>query len=263
MSLLTIIGEVTGADLDRKRNRNPGEDVEQLHSDIRSMEKQFARLQTATRESIKERKIPLICLIGHISAYRTFPAVMKREDKLLADRQDDLEKADSVDRIFAIISPFLSFLDFEILEDIINNKKLGADSDRQSLAEYIQCLKEFLNSWRVEPHKICHDESELLGSRAKLCFKLDTDSLSMYRDVKVAIARILEVQVCALQLCSIDDGCIKLVFLFPKIAVGSILPLKSLSSKLSEMEPQVLKITLVDTESFISKVGYNYNNPWW
>ena len=215
----TLTGKLTGADLE-KTQKNGSNDSKQLHSEIRSMERRFARLQTATRESIKKRNVFLDCLAGHLSAYRMFPAVRRKEDVFLADCQDELKAADSVDKVFAIVSPFLSFLDFEILEDIINSKDLGADSDRQALAEYIRSLKVFLNSWKVEPHKICRDESGLSRHQVKLCFKLDTDSLSMYRDVKVAIARVLGVQVHALQLCSIEDGCIELVFLVPNSGVG-------------------------------------------
>ena len=250
-------GEVTGTELGRKPTQDSIDSIEELHSDIKSMVKRFARLQTATRESIKERNVPPECLIGHLSAYRMFPTVMKEEDKLLAHRQEDLERAESIDKIFSIISPFLSFLDFEILEDIINSKDVGADGDRQNLEEYVRILKEFLDSWKVEPRKICCDESELLGSRVKLGFKLDTDSLSMYRDVKFAIARILDIKVNALQLYSIEEGCVELVFLFPKVAISSLLPLESLGDKLSEVKPQALKIKLVDgntTESVVFKV---------
>ena len=180
-------------------------DTEQLRFDIRSMEKRFTILVLATRESIRERNVPLECLVGHLSAYRTFPAVMKNEDKLLANCREDLENANNTNKVFSIILPFLSFLDFEILEDIINNKDLGADSDRQYLVEYILTLEEFLNSWRVDPQKISHDESELTRSQAKLCFVLTTELLSMYRDVKVPIARVLGVRVHAVQLVSIED----------------------------------------------------------
>ena len=256
-----VTEELVSSDLERQRKLDSNDDVEQLHIDVKSMERKFARLVTATRESIKDRKVPLDCLISLLSAYRTYPAVLKKEDKLLADCQECLKTAASIDEIFTIVSPFLSFLDFDILEDIINNRDLGADADRQNMTKYIKSLKEFLNSWRVEPRRICRDESELVQSRAKLCFKLDTRSLAVYRDVKVAIARILQVQVNALQLCSIEEGCVELVFLFPKVAISSLLPLKSLSNKLSEVEPPVLKISLVDgntTESLVLKVRHHY-----
>ena len=253
-----LLSELANGGSKEMPNHN-NDDIEQLHSDIKSMEKRFARFLTVTRNSIKERKVPPECLVALLSAYRMFPAVRKREDKLLADRQEDLESASSIDKIFTIVAPFLSFLDFEILEDIINNNDLGTESDRQNLTEYSRSLKEFLNSWKVEPCQICRDERELIESRVKLYLKLDTDSLSMYRNVKVAIARILEVQVYTLQLCSVQNGCIELLFLFPKTARSIVLPLLSLRHKLSELEPQVLKISLEvenTTESLVLKVGF-------
>ena len=73
-----------------------------------------------------------LSLVALLSAYRTNVAVMKKEDNLFADRQEELERADDVDKI---MSPFLSFLDFEILEDIINSKDLGAHSDGKRFGE--------------------------------------------------------------------------------------------------------------------------------
>ena len=79
----------------------------------------------------------------------------------------------------------------------------------------------------------------------KFHLKLDTDSLSMYRDVKAAIARILEVEVYALQLYSIEDGCVELVFVCPGIAAS--LPLNDKQREhLFRIRPPVLKMMLVE-----------------
>ena len=127
---------------------------------------------------------------------------------LLAHQQEDLRRAASVDEIFVIISPFSSFLDFEILEDVI--EKFGAESNQSDLAKYFTELKQFLNAWKVEPCKISQLDDD--KKKVKLCFKLDTDSLAIYRDLKAAIARIFEVDVYALHLHSIEPGCIQLIF---------------------------------------------------
>ena len=87
-------------------------------------------------------------LKAHLLAYRNFRGVTRKESTLqLSDRQGDLEKAESIDEIFVIVCPFWSFLDYDILEDVI--KDLGADSDRENLAEYVTNLKDFLHSWKV------------------------------------------------------------------------------------------------------------------
>ena len=254
---LSITGEVTGT---KERKQSSG-DADQVLSEIKSMEKRFAKLQSTTRESIKQRNVPVVRLVGHLSSYRLFCAVRTREEnKYFVDCEKELEKANSIDKIFIIIAPYLSFLDFEILEDIINSTMLGADTDRQNLADYITSLQEFLKSWQVEPCKICQYENEFSNSRVKLCIKLDTVSLSIYRDVKVAIAQILGIEVHALQLCSIEDGYTELCFLFPTRAINTVLPLKSLSHKLSEIQPPILKITLVDEASVDFKVGYGHES---
>ena len=243
----------SGKNRKRKHESDSDEEVEQLDSEIKLMVKKFASLERDTRESMKKRKVSPKSLVAEVVSYRTFAAVLKKEDRLLADRQEDLEKATCIDEIFVIVSPFWSFLDFMILEHIIN--ELGDDCDRQNLAVYITCLTDFLNSWKIEPIKVCRLE---IGSQEKLHFKLKTSSLSMYRDVKAAIARILGVNSLALQLHSVKDGCVELVFLFPKLATHELLPLSpSVSSMLSEVNPQIQKISLVDdntTETVIFKV---------
>ena len=138
---------VTGVGIDggRKRKRDDGDEIQQLNNDIHVIMRKYAKLQISTRESLKKRNVSCLGLVAHLLAYRDFCGVKRSESTLLlSDRQKDLEKAGSIDEIFVIVCPFWSFLDYEILEDIINSEDLGADSDRQNLAEYITSLKEFL-----------------------------------------------------------------------------------------------------------------------
>ncbi len=211
---------------------------QQLKNDIKTIERKYIRLQTATRESLKNSKsVDLCSLIALLTSYRASRAVIESESNmLLAHQQEDLRRAASVDEIFVIVSPFWSFLDFEILEDVI--ELFGADSDRHNLAEYVTELKQFLNSWKVEPCKISRLDDD--KSRMKICIKLDTDSLAIYRDLKIAIARIFEVEVYALHLHSIEDGCIQLIFILPEI-VHIIAPKRD---QLAQIDPSVLKISL-------------------
>ena len=74
-------GGVTDAEFKQKGAHTSKDDVEQLKSEIKSMKRKFASLLTMTRESIRVRKVPLDCLIALLSSYRTFPAVIKREEK--------------------------------------------------------------------------------------------------------------------------------------------------------------------------------------
>ena len=231
----------------REKRKYRNDDEQQLTNDIKAIEKKFANLQTATRESLKMKRkkrkkiVKLMSLVALLTSYRTSRAVIdKQSDMLLADQQEDLRKAASVDEIFVIISPFWSFLDFEILEGVI--KKFGTKSDKRDLAKYFTELRKFLNAWKVEPCKISRLDDD--KKSVKLCFKLDTDSLAMYRDLKAAIARIFKVQVYALHLHSIEPGCIRLIF----FCLESV-PIMALRSdqiaQLSQIIPSVLKVSLI------------------
>ncbi len=186
----------------------------------------------------KSETVDLLSLVALLTSYRTSRAVIDKEsDMILADQQGDLRRATSVDDIFVIVSPFWSFLDFEILEDVI--EMFGADSDRHNLAEYITELKEFLNSWKAKPCKVSQlDDGK---TRMKLCFKLATDSLAIYRDLKIAIARIFKVAVNALHLHSIERGCIQLIFFCLEI-VNIIFPRHD---QIAQIIPSVLKVALI------------------
>ena len=224
-----------------------------MDSDIESMEMKFVDLQMSTRDSLKMRNVPSGRLADFLMNFSFFRSVMISKQALrLSDQQSDLKIAESIDEIFCIIAPFWSFLDYRILEKIINDKDLGDDLARRNLAEYTSSLKEFLNSWKVEPYKICHYESEALGSPVKLHLKLDTDSLSIYRDVKAANARIFNMKVEELQLHSIEEGCVTLVFLCHGRTIQSHLS----DEKLEEVfgiSPPILKISLVG-ESEIERI---------
>ena len=135
--------------------------------------------------------------------FSLFSAVLVKQEALLADRCRDLENADSIDRIFVILSPFWSFLDYEILEAIID--EFGTDNDHSNLSQYVKDLKKALS--HVEPGTLAIKEDTYI----KLYVKLDTDvneALRRYRDIKATIARIFGVEVYALQLCSVSkSGC--------------------------------------------------------
>ena len=146
-----------------------------MDSDIESMEMKFVYLKMSVRDSLKMRNVPSERLADFLMNYSFFKSVKIDNQALrLRDQLSALENAGSIDKIFHIISPFWSFIDYRILEKIINDKDLGDDLARQNLAEYTSDLKKFLNSWKVKPYKFCRYESEALESPVKLHLKLDT-----------------------------------------------------------------------------------------
>ena len=91
----------------------------------------------------------------------------------------------------------------------------------------------------MEPCKISRLDDD--KKRVKLCFKLDAESLAIDRDLKAAIARILEVPVYALHLHSIEDGSIQLIFFFLGIVQISF----HQCDQIAQIIPSVLKVSLI------------------
>ena len=191
------------------------------------------------RESLKKSDtVDLLSLVALLTSYRSSRAVIESESNmLLAHQQEELRRAASIDEVFVIVSPFWSFLDFEILEDVI--KKFGTESDQSDLATYFTELKDFLNTWKVEPCKISRLDDD--KKRVKFCFKLDAESLAIYRDLKAAIARILKVSVYALHLHSIEGGSIQFIFSFLGILHLSF----HQCDQIAQIIPSVLKVSLI------------------
>ena len=167
----------TASSAEGTAKRKQEEVVQQLNTDIFAMGKEFRDLVLSTQYSLETRKISHTELIHFLFVFGFVSAVWKGDSGCLADQKSNLLKAENIGDIFTILSSFWSFLDFDLLVDIIHFH--GDENDRANMAVYTTNLKQFLNSWRVEPHKICNDESSL-RDRAKMYFKLDAESLSAY-----------------------------------------------------------------------------------
>ncbi len=222
-----------------KRKHNDG--AQQMESDISSMELEYARLSLNIRKSLKRREIRPQELSAFLLSFQSRRGSLKRNGSLfISSCQLELNTADTIDAVFVIVSQFWSFLDYNLLENVVD--EFGDDSDKEKFADYIKALQDFLSDWRVVPHKI--KRSECPTTAVKLCFKLDGDSLP-YRDIRASIARIFKVHVENVLIESIDNGCTKLVFLLPREAV--VLPLTAEQRKeIAELTPSVLHVLLLD-----------------
>ncbi len=226
-------------DLGVKRKHNNG--AQQMESDISSMEDEYALLSFNIRKSLKRREIRPQELSAFLLSFQSRRGALKSNGSLFINScQQELNTADTIDAVFMIVSQFWSFLDYNLLEKVVN--AFGDDSDEEKFADYIIALQDFLSDWRVVPHKI--QRSECPTTAIKLCFKLDGDSLP-YRDIRVSIARIFKVHVSNVLIESIDNGCTKLVFLLPRGIV--VHPLTAEQRKeIAELTPSVLHVLLLD-----------------
>ncbi len=207
------------------------------------MEDEYALLSFDIRESLKTREIRPQKLSAFLLSFQRIPGALKQNANLFINScQQELNNASTIDAVFGIMSQFWSFLDYNLLEKVVN--EFGDDSDKQKFADYTKALEEFLSVWKVVPHKI--QRSEVPTTAVKLCFKFDSDSLP-YRDIRASIARIFKVHVSDVLIQSIEKGSTKLVFLLPREAVVPYLTAKKeIAEQIAALTPSVLHVLLLD-----------------
>ena len=252
--------QMTSESEETSRKRKRLDSDTKLKNDLKSIQKKHAKLMSSTRKSLKKKQVEPKDIAAHLLGFQDSRPVRMTDDSslLLAHRLDQLWAAETVDDIFKEINPFESFLDYDLLEIIID--QFGDDEDQSNLEHYIEALKEFLCLWKVtEPHNI-HENVSISEDEIKMWFKLDSDSLKCYREIKGSIARIFEVDPYVIRIVTVDFGCIKIGFLFPKTVVERSIPLNaSQKARLAALSPPVLSVEVVtdgNTDNMIFEVSY-------
>ena len=122
---------------------NPDDALEleaQLITSAESMKKNFAALQWKTIESFKDQRINPRTLINGVFAVTEYedPSIGK---PLLKREKEVLAKAQSIDVIFDILRPHMTFFNYEILEFLIET--IGSNEDKWALQDYLHHFRCF------------------------------------------------------------------------------------------------------------------------
>ena len=203
----------------------------QLNDDVRKMKLLFGSLVTETRDSV-EKRIPVEKLAGSMLALGAFePAIGDRHQQLLDEHREEITSAKSVSKIFIILSPYWNYLDFEILVYIINHYGThGDDSDEKRLQNYEKALKIFCKRRIFELSLPESGNGTDNKKQEKLYVKLnireDAQAEQMF-PIKRKVAEILQLNPATLQIYSVDEGCVQLIFLIPKFVAREIFPLSA------------------------------------
>ena len=210
---------------------NPNDRVEllsKLYDDEKSMTREFASLVTATLYSVQERVPTDIFCVSILSLKAYEPAPGERDRSLLDEHSREIKEAKSIAEIFKILTPYWNYLNYEILEDIIKNH--GTSNDCQKLKEYKYKLNSFCQRRIFELPLLDNgrDIEKAFKNQVKFAIKLDKAEDIPGKEllqIRTQIAKILQVNVAAFVICSVDPGCVLLTFLIPKFVSQKIFPL--------------------------------------
>ena len=175
---------------------------EMLDDDERKMKRLFGYLVTKTCDSVEER-ISVGMFASSILALRAYePAPEERDRSLLDEHREEIKKAKTVSEIFNILCPYWNYLNYELLDYII--QLYGTNDDAARLASYYE-----------ELHKFCERRifevpmPESFTAQKKLAVMLDVRegiTCKEFRQIKGRIAKILYLNQSALIIQNMDGG---------------------------------------------------------
>ena len=200
-----------------------------LDDDVWKMKRLFGHLVTNTRDSVEEQ-IPVIIFATFILALKAYePAPGERNRSLLDEHSKEIINAKSISEIFNILCSYWNYLNYEILEHII--EAFGTDKDKERLKSYNEKLRQFCKRriFELPLPESCSDAGNTLSPKqekfvVKLNVREDITGKELLR-IKRKIAEILRVKLATLNIYSVDRGCVQLTFLIPKFVAQAIFPL--------------------------------------
>jgi hypothetical protein len=138
-------------------------------------------------------------------------------DTLLSGVRAEMRKADTINKLFDLIGEgYTSFLNYGILDSILS--KYCKDVDCEDL-KYPEHLEAYINEHNVTEFGLVHPQLVKISTTSeKLCFKFDiekTRKIGKVLELGPQIAKILKVLPSALQLFSVEEGCIIVTYLIP------------------------------------------------
>ena len=107
--------------------------------EIKDFERRFINLRKATLQELKEKKVPLS---DFREALSILPSTLSStNEKFVLSKLPLFEKAESIGRIFAHLSFYLSYIDFDLLEHII--EEFGSEHLKEDMSCYAQDMRQF------------------------------------------------------------------------------------------------------------------------
>ena len=173
-----------------------------LCDDMRKMTHEFGYLVTETCDSVEER-ISVGMFASSILALRAYePAPEERDRSLLDEHREEIKKAKTVSEIFNILCPYWNYLNYELLEYII--ELYGTNDDAARLASYCEKLHKFCERRTFEVSML-----ESFTAQKNFVVMLDVREGITFKEfhrIKGRIAKILHVKQSALIIQNMDGG---------------------------------------------------------
>ena len=223
-----------------------------LTNDYQRINSSYLKLNQNIRKSLKDRHITTRQLAEVLLELNTFSLRKHDENKPLF--AEHLDKAEDIYSVFKILRPYGSFFDCHVIKHIVHSH-LCTDEDREKLKKYSKKLDEYCQRSVFEcPHFATPDQDPKFR---KLVMKMDDDIKSSFTikaldAFRYRLATRLHLEGHTLRLCSVEEGCLQLVFQIPNFVKDEIFPLSHEEER--ELEKLHIQRLECDGSQFIAQV---------
>lgn len=202
LTCLSVIGLIEPSASTVKLTDSEKQNLEfRIKTDLDKLQKKFATLQTSVRKSLKGRGVPTKDVVAHVIGFGVSD-----------EHKKELMALDSFDEVFIILTDYWSFLDCDLLENIVEN--YGCDTDQEKIGKYQEELNLFCKRRISEvPNKSLVLSNDQTRERMIVKLNINDPRLAIIKDLKIKICKILSIEPWSLQIMEIKEGCILLTFL--------------------------------------------------
>ena len=246
----------------------PQGNVRIVKATISRLEEMFSDVMSNTRSSMcqKESQDP-----NFLDKFRDrlliLPVAQKATHvKFFRESEDDILEAKNIRKIFAILSRYWNYRNYEILQKIITS--FCDDSLQTRMQEYCTMLEEFERSTPVDIYLEAISASEPLElALTKMAMKIAKSSseCTLYdiRKLKEKIAEEAFLRSHSVYIHDVDVQCVVVVLSFPPSAVGWVLaamtPAFMTTHHLTEVTVDGQHLTTIQTERRLLVCVWNYS----
>ncbi len=195
----------------------------QLYDDFEQISFKFSRFTRSVCESLIARDVPLKTLVRSLRDLKAFQPTYS-DSPLLQDRFKELRAAQDIDDVFDILTDYTSFFNHSLLEHIVQEH--GEDKDKEALTCYQENLVEFCRRGIFE----CPVYTAPQRGLATLVLKVEDEvvergNLKHLGQLTSRVSKALCLTQYCLQLCSVQRGCVCLVYELPPWIPALLFPL--------------------------------------
>ena len=226
---------------------------------LRHLKATFSNLITRTRSALCKKESQNEEFLDEFrDGLLVLPVAKKAAHvKFFRESEDDILEARNIRKIFAILSRYWSYRNYEILLKIIES---FCDDQLKSMQEYCQSLERFEKATTVDVYLIAvPDETseEVENAFSKMTMKIDkpASKCTLYELRKLNEAIIEGSSLCfhSVYIGSVADKCVEVVVRFPSSAVGWVLsamtPAFMHTHLLSEVAVDGRQLTIFEADS--------------